>query len=195
MVEEARLEDVGSGLTPASLGWFVVNVGDAAWLTNEALGARCVFEADTPVVRARPDLTEQRFAELGVRLAVLAPGKPSTMYHAESAQEAFLVLSGECLAVIEGQERRLGPWDFFHCPPGTRHAFVGAGDGPCVLLMVGARPAGRTVHYPLCDAARAHGAAVERDTSSPQEAYARFPHWQPGRPASADLLPWNAESG
>ena len=191
MVEEARLEDVGSGLTPASPGWFVVNVRDAAWLTNDAFGARCLFEADVPVVRETPDLSPQRFDQLGVRLAVLEPGKPGCMYHAETAQEAFLVLAGECLVVVEGEERSLAAWDFFHCPSGTEHVFVGAGDGPCVLLMVGARPEGRSVHYPQSDAAAARGAAVATATSSPQEAYAPFPHWRPGRPAAPGGLPWD----
>jgi uncharacterized cupin superfamily protein len=195
MVERARLEDVGSGLAPVSPGWFVVNVRDAAWLTSEAFGARCVFEANTPVLRARPDLAEQRFEDLGVTLAVLEPGRPSGLYHAESAQEDFLVLAGECLVVVEGEERRLGPWDFLHCPPGTAHVFVGAGERPCVLLLVGARPAGRSIVYPRCDAALAHGAGVESETTSPWEAYAPFGHWQPGRPAPPGPLPWDEPSG
>ena len=49
------------------------------------------------------------------------------------------MLSGECLAIIEGEERPLRAWDFVHCPPGTEHIFVGAGDGPCVIFMAGAR--------------------------------------------------------
>jgi quercetin dioxygenase-like cupin family protein len=60
------------------------------------------------------------------------------MYRAESEQEGFLVRSGACVAVVEGQERRLGPWDDLHCPPGTAHITVGAGDGPCATFMVGA---------------------------------------------------------
>jgi uncharacterized cupin superfamily protein len=195
MVERARLEDVGSGLAPVSPGWFVVNVRDAAWLTNEAFSARCVFEASTPVLRARSELAEQRFDDLGVTLAVLQPGKPSGLYHAESAQEDFFVLAGECLAIVEGHERLLGQWDFLHCPRGTAHVFVGSGDGPCVLLMVGARPAGRTILYPSSEAARAHGAGVEIETSSPREAYAPFPHWQPARPAPRGRLPWDEPAG
>jgi uncharacterized cupin superfamily protein len=186
---EAKLEDVGSGLAPVNAGWFVVNVRDAAWLTNPAFGARCVFEADTPVLRQRPDLTEQRFDGLGVRLAVLEPGKPSGLYHAESAQEGFLVLAGECTAIVEGEERTLRQWDFLHCPPGTSHVFVGGAAGPCVLLMIGARIPGRTITYPREDAALRHGAGVEEETDSPREAYAPFAHWQPGRPGDA-ALPW-----
>jgi hypothetical protein len=29
--------------------------------------------------------------------------------------------------------------DFLHCPAGTEHVFVGSGDGPCAVLMIGAR--------------------------------------------------------
>jgi uncharacterized cupin superfamily protein len=190
MVAEAHLEAVESGLTPASDGWFVVNVRDAAWLTNDAFGARCVFEADAPVVRGRPELEARRFPELGIKLAVLTPGRPTTMYHADSSQEDFLVLAGECLLLIEGQERRLQRWDFVHCAPGTAHGFVGAGDEPCVLLMVGARTEGKTVVYAEAELAQRHSAGVETETSSPAEAYAAFPHWQPGRPAGWDALPW-----
>ena len=121
-----------------------------------------------PVLRRRPDLEPQRFGQLGIKLAVLEPGKPSGLYHADSAQEDFLVLAGECIARVEGEERRLRRWDFLHCAPGTRHGFVGAGEGACVLLMVGARTAGRTFDYP------------EQGASSSQEAYAGYPHWRPG---------------
>jgi uncharacterized cupin superfamily protein len=191
MVEEARLEEVGSGLAPVTDGWFVVNVREAAWLTNDAFGARCVFEADGRVLRKRPDLDVQRFADLGFALAVIAPGQPSGMYHAESNQEDFLVLAGECLLLVEGEERRLRQWDFVHCPPGTEHAFVGAGDGPCVILMTGARTGERSIVYPGSDLARRHGAGVATKTSSPADAYGPFPHWQPERPDGSGALPWS----
>jgi len=190
MVNEARLEAADSGLTPASDGWFVVNVGEAAWLTNQAFGGRCVFEADTPVVRNRPGLEVHRFAAVGLTLAVLEPGKPSGLYHAESNQENFLVLAGECLLVVEGEERQLRAWDFVHCPPGTEHVFVGAGSGPCVIFMVGARTPDKSIVYPDSKPARSHGAGVETRTSSPKEAYSGFPHWTPGRPSSWPELPW-----
>jgi uncharacterized cupin superfamily protein len=190
MVELARLEEVGSGLAPVTEGWFVVNVRDAAWLTNEAFGARCVFEANGPVLRKRPDLEQQRFEQLGLTLAVVAPGKPSGLYHAESAQEDFLVLSGECLMLVEGEERRLRAWDFVHCPPGTAHVFVASGESPCVILMTGARTPGRTIVYPDSEGARRHGAGVEQETTSPAEAYASLPDWQPERPADWTGVPW-----
>ena len=93
-VPQARLEDVGSGLAPVSPGWFVVNVREAAWVTNEVFGARCLFEADVPVLRERPEIEPQRFQHLGIKLAVLDPGQPSGLYHADSAEEDFLVLRG-----------------------------------------------------------------------------------------------------
>jgi len=181
-VTEARLEDVGSGLAPVTDGWFTVGVLDAAWVTNDAFGARCLFEADRPVLRARPDLEPRRFSELGFALAVVAPGRPSGMYHAESKQEDFLVLSGECLLIVEGEERVLRAWDFVHFPAGTAHAFVGAGDEPCLILMVGARGEDKTIVYPASDLARSRAAGVDAEARSPAEAYAPFPHWQPGRP-------------
>lgn len=101
---------------------------------------------------------------------------PTACTHGEDDQEDFLVLSGECLLIVEGEERRLGAWDFVHCPPWTEHAFVGAGDGPCLLLAVGSRTRteGSGIRYPVNEAALRHGAGVETETSDPDEAYARF---------------------
>jgi uncharacterized cupin superfamily protein len=190
MVEEARLEAVDSGLAPVTAGWFVVNVRDAAWLANDAFGVRCVFEGDRRVFRRRPDLDVQTFADVGFTLAVLVPGQPSGLYHAESNQEDFLVLAGECLLLVEGEERPLRAWDFVHCPPGTEHVFVGAGDGPCVIFMTGGRTREKRIVYPRSELARRHRAGVEEETTSPSEAYRSFPHWQPERPESSEGLPW-----
>jgi uncharacterized cupin superfamily protein len=115
------------------------------------------------------------------------------MYHAESNQEDFLVLAGECVLVVAGEERLLRAWDFVHCPPGTGHVFVGAGEGPCVIFMTGARTGERQIVYPRSEPALRHRASVETETTSPAEAYERFPHWQPERPDRAlwNALPWS----
>ena len=118
MVDEARLEAVASGLAPVTPGWFVVNARDAAWVNNDHWGGVCIFESDDFVLRGRPDLTEYVKPEAGFTLRVVPPGR-SILYHAESVQEDFLVLQGECLLIVEDQERRLREWDFVHCPPGT----------------------------------------------------------------------------
>jgi len=168
-------------------GWFVVNVRDAQWLTSETddpalrpSGAECAFESD-----------DAPFEQLGVRLHVLPPGEPNGLYHAESEQEAFLVLSGECTLLVEGEERTLRQWDFFHSPPGTEHIFVGAGDAPCVILMAGARAEPWTVRYPVSELAERHGAGARFETTSPDEAYGGF--FAPsrrGRPSYWSALPW-----
>lgn len=176
---EARLEDSGSGLAPASDGWFVVNARDAEWWTSDELGSACVFET-----------REFSFPQFGINLSVLRPGEPNCLYHAESSQEAFLVLSGECKVLVEGEERPLRPWDFFHCPAGTEHVFVGAGDGPCVILMAGARSEDEQLLYPVSELAARYGASAEEETPDPAQAYARFQRPQRGRPAYWDSLPW-----
>jgi uncharacterized cupin superfamily protein len=190
MVEEARLDEVGSGLAPVSPGWFVVNVGEATWVRNDAFGGRCVFESSRRVLAERPDAEPQMFADTGFTLAVLEPGKPTGMFHAESAQEDFLVLAGTCLLIVEDEERELRAWDFLHCPAGTRHTFVGTGDGPCVLFMTGARREGKTIVYPVAEHALARGAGVEVETNDPMEAYSPFAHWRLGRPDAWPELPW-----
>jgi uncharacterized cupin superfamily protein len=185
-VREAPLEDNGSGLAPAGAGWFVVNVRDAQWLTSEGgekrpSGAECSFES-----------AKAEFAELGIRLHVLTPGEPNGLYHTESKQEDFLVLAGECTLLVEGEERVLRQWDFFHCPPQTEHIFVGAGDGPCVILMAGAREGDWSVHYPASELAARYGASVEEATSDPREAYTKagFEPSRRERPSYWNRLPW-----
>jgi uncharacterized cupin superfamily protein len=162
-VPEARLEPGEGGLAPADDGWFVVNAREGRWVHHDELGSAVVFESH-----------EHRFPHYGVNIQVLQPGQPNCMYHGEEAQEDFLVLWGECLVVIEGEERRLRQWDLVHCPPWTEHVFVGAGDGPCGILMVGARNTGEGLIYPVNEAALRHGAGVETETPDGDVAYARF---------------------
>jgi uncharacterized cupin superfamily protein len=143
--------------------WFVVNVRDAEWQSKGEFGVRCRFESP-----------HAPFPELGVTVQLIQPGQPSSLYHAEDAQEGFLVLAGACLAVIEGQEHPLRQWDYLHCPPGTRHVLVGAGDQPCTVLMVGApRSASLSeMLYPRDPVAARHGASVAETTRSSKQAYA-----------------------
>jgi uncharacterized cupin superfamily protein len=183
---EARLEDSGSGLAPVSEGWFVVNVRDAQWLTSEGgelkpTGSECSFES-----------AANEFTEVGVRIHVLEPGEPNGFYHGESKQEGFLVLHGECLLLIDGQERRLRAWDFVHCPAWTEHTFVGAGDGPCVIFMVGSREGDWNVRYVVSELADRHGASVPKETTSPRDAYAGvIEPSRRARPSYWDVLPWS----
>jgi uncharacterized cupin superfamily protein len=162
MAEEARLVEFNGGLVPENEGWFVVNAADALWWRSDHFGSSAVFEGRTD------------FPQLGFRLRVLWPGRPNGMYHSENAQEDFLVLAGECVLLIEGEERRLKAWDFVHCPAGTEHIFVGA-EEPCLVLMVGARLGDEEVlHYPVSELARRYGASVEEESSNPDEVYAPF---------------------
>jgi uncharacterized cupin superfamily protein len=178
MPDEAPLEHVANGLAPVADGWFVVNARDAAWLERpRAGGLRAKFELDGRLAAGTAH-DPVHFEQVGYALSVLEPGQPSGLYHGEAGQEGFLVLAGECIAIVEEQERRLRQWDFLHCPPWTNHVFVGAGDGPCVLMMMGARVPGGIV-YPVSEAAARYGASVEVETRSPQEAYAPVGHWQP----------------
>src|SRR3954465_9012413 len=160
---EARLERTGEGLEPASEGWFVLNVADARWLDGE-FGPYTRFEGD-----------DARFGQIGVNVAVLQPGRASGYYHRGGAQEDFLVLSGECVLLVEGDERPLRAWDFVHCPPWTEHIFVGAGDGPCAIVGVGARNAGEGLRYPVSDVALKHSAGVTEEATSGKVAYAGVP--------------------
>ncbi len=191
MVPEARLEETEHGLRPVGRGWFVLNAREALWADRHERGREAGLQG------------QGDFPHLAYGLYVLEPGEPMAMYHWETDQEDFLVLAGEALAVVEGEERPLRQWDFVHCPPGTAHVIVGAGDGPCVVFAVGAlenHTVGSRVDgtqegrddwgaYTVDEAALRHGAGVEEETNDGEVAYARYPEdeltryrdgWLPG---------------
>jgi len=172
VIPEAPLEQTDEGLVATGDGWFVLNARDARWYDRGPRGAVCNLEGDPG------------FPQVGVNLFVLGPGEPMSMYHWEADQEDFLVLSGDALLIVEGEERPLRQWDFAHMPPNVSHTIVGAGSGPCAVLAIGAR-----AHqdddawgaYPLDETAVRHDAAAEEETNDPRVAYARFPARQPSR--------------
>jgi uncharacterized cupin superfamily protein len=172
-----------NGLVTDGEGWFVVNARDSRWRDEGPLGSYCTFEG------------KRRFPHFGINISVLEPGERIGMYHRENAQEAFLVLAGECTLLVEGEERRLAEWDFFYCAPGTEHIIVAARDQSAVVLAVGGRGrgVGGGIVYPVCKAAARYGASVVRETTQAAVAYAdvyaslprsRFvkfrPSWLPG---------------
>jgi len=168
MVPESPLEQTEHGLVATGKGWFVLNARDAPWRAREGRGAYCEFEGFDDA----PD-----FSQLGINIMMLGPREPMAMYHWEADQEDFLVLSGEALLIVEGEERPLRQWDLVHCPAGTKHVIVGAGDGPCYVLAVGARDRSTGPDwggYTVDDAALRHGAGVEEETTDASQAYARF---------------------
>jgi uncharacterized cupin superfamily protein len=172
MVPEAPLEQTETGLVPAAEGWFVLNAREARWLHHDGRGTRLRFDGET------------YFPQIGVSLFVLAPGEPMGMYHWEADQEDFLVLSGEPLLLVEGNERRLRQWDFVHCPEQTKHMIIGAGDAPCAVLAVGAREhqtGAAWGGYTVDEAALRHGAGVDQETNEEEEAYAGLPTREPTR--------------
>jgi cupin domain len=172
-VPEAPLEQTEHGLVCKGPGWFVVNARDVRWRVSEGWGRFSNFGGDT------------LFDQLGVGIAVLGPGEPMSMYHWETDQEDFLVLSGSGTLVIEGEERPLRQWDFVHCPPRTAHTIVG---GPIVVFGVGARERhtmldenGQRVgrddggEYVADPVAARYGASSPVTTIDSEVAYARFP--------------------
>ena len=172
MVPEAPLEETEAGRIAKGDGWFALNAKEARWYHAEGRPALCNLEGDT------------FFPQFGINIVVLGPGQPMAMYHWEADQEDFLVLSGEALLIVEGEERPLERWDLVHCPPHTNHVIVGAGDGPCVVVAVGARVLSVDNPdwggYPVNETALRHGAGVEQMTTIPEEAYASVaPQRQP----------------
>lgn len=166
MVPEAKLEVTEVGTMPTTDGWFVLNARDSLWRPGEGRGAYCVFEGQLD------------FPQVGVHLVALNPGDVMAMYHWEADQEDFLLLSGEAILIVEGEERPLRAWDFVHCPAETRHTIVGAGDGVSLFVAVGARD--KSVDnpewggYPVDETAARHNGSVLEPTTEPDEAYARF---------------------
>jgi uncharacterized cupin superfamily protein len=176
---EARLEQTEHGLVPRGEGWFVMNAREAQWRAGEGRGSICDLEG------------EPEYPQLGIHLFVLGPGEPMSMYHWEPAQEDFLVLSGEALLLIEGEERPLRQWDFVHCPPDAKHTVLGAGDGPCLVLAVGSRAgAGNSDWggYPVDEVALRHNAGVPEETNEGAVAYRGVSRREPTR-YRTDWLP------
>jgi uncharacterized cupin superfamily protein len=149
------------------MSWFVQNIRDVQWHDAGRFGVYGDFERG------------EHFPEFGFNFGVVWPGQPSALYHREDHQEGFLVLSGECLLIVEGEEHTLKPWDYFHCPAGVAHILVGAGDGPAFVIAVGGRVGPDNLHYPVDPVAAKHGAAAEQETTNPREAYAPFPKPEP----------------
>lgn len=149
-----------TGLVPEGKGWFVLNMRDASWSTRPRGGTWVDFGAE--------GVPQQ----IGVGVHVLMPGEAPGRYHAESDQEGFLVLAGEAILVVEGEERRLKQWDYFHCPPGTAHITIGASEEPCAIFMLGARTPGKLIDYIPDPVAASHGVAVKERTDNSRDAYA-----------------------
>jgi uncharacterized cupin superfamily protein len=176
VVEEAPLRMSRNGLVADVPGWFVVNARESRWREAGPLGAFCTFEG------------KRRFLQLGININYLAPGQPMGRYHRENAQEDFLVVSGTCVLIVEGEERALRAWDFFHSPPGTEHIIVG-GDEGAVVIAVGARGRGKgATVYPVSRVAARYGASVSKETTTSREAYAGLPKWT-WAPYQEDWLP------
>jgi uncharacterized cupin superfamily protein len=159
-VPEAEIVESEHGLAPKGEGWYVINAREAEWVIHPKFGCSAAFEGDV------------RFPDIGVHVEVLRPGQPNCHYHRENEQEDFLILAGECLLLVEGEERRLKAWDFVHCPEWTEHVFVGTGDTPCLMVSIGTRNPDDQVVYPVADVALKHDAGVTTETDDPKVSYA-----------------------
>jgi len=142
---------------------------DRTLIVNLADAPAAAHPARAAIIDCEPE--DAPWPDTGVNVQIMQPGQPNCLYHSEPVQEDFLVLHGECIAIIDGEETPLRQWDFFHCPAGVEHVFVGAGDGPCAVLMIGSRRTDEP-HYPANETAARHGASVVRATDDPEEAYA-----------------------
>jgi uncharacterized cupin superfamily protein len=152
----------------------IVNLADAPAISHSRRATIIDFERD-----------DAPWPDTGVNVQIMQPGQPNGRYHSEPVQEDFLVLQGECIVILGEEERPLRQWDFFHCPAGIDHIFVGAGDGPCAVLMIGSRRKNEA-HYPVNEVAAKYDASVTRETDEPAEAYADW-RQEPWRPTPS---PW-----
>jgi uncharacterized cupin superfamily protein len=175
MPRESKLKETELGLVPTGEGWYVLNMRQAEWRRADGRGAVCVIADDFEGRR-------RESGQIGVNPFVLLPGEPMAMYHWEADEENFLVASGEALLIVEGEERPLRAWDFVHCPAHTKHVIIGSGDGPCLVIAVGARAHDGepdSIGFPADEVAMRHGASVAEDTADGSVAYAPLPAREP----------------
>ena len=165
-MHEARIDATADGRSPSGEGWFLLNLGEMPWETVPGFGVWRDLDGSRVAGGA---------AATGIHVHVLQPGETNGHYHAEDVAEGILVLSGECLALVEGRELAMRQWDWLHSPPGTAHGFVGAGEGPCAILMFGAPDPSRKVEWIADATAARHGASPARTTGSSDEAYGELP--------------------
>jgi uncharacterized cupin superfamily protein len=176
-MKEAHLTETEHCLVAEDGGWYVLNTKDAVWNDSAEFGRYARWEGKG----------DARFPEVGINISVMQPGQPACMYHGEDAQENFLIIRGEGILIIEGEERPLKAWDFVHCPPWAKHVIVAAGSEPLVVIAVGARNGRTGLVYPVEEAALRHGAGVERETTDGDEAYAGTSEVRPMRYVEGDL--------
>ncbi len=174
-MHEAALKETDAGLVPESAGWFVMNARDGRWFAKPGQGH------SIPLTGHDELEAETFFPMLGMAIRVVAPGEPIGTYHWETEQEDFLVLHGEGVLIVEGEERPLRQWDFVHCPPGTKHAFAGGPNHTLVLLCASSRrfqKDGPWGYYCSDATAAKFNASSPEDTQDGSVAYARFdlPH-------------------
>lgn len=175
MVAEARLEDSEAGLVAATDGWFVVNVRDAAWVANEKFGAACIFEGD-----------EAPFPELGFTLEVLEPGQPSGFYHAEANQEDSSSSPANASSSAKERSAPSAPGISSTVGRGPSTSSSGPATAPASSSWQAPVGSGRDRLPALGRGAPARRGSRARK-ASPEEAYAPFPTWWPGRPEGAQL--------
>lgn len=158
--------------------WFTASLNEAQAMKHPVLGMGYLFGEAFP---------REKFRDFGINVRVVDPGQPTALYHSEDAEEAFLVLAGECVAVVDDEEVPLKQWEFLFCPPGTAHVLIGAGDGPATILMVGGRKEKLSIHYPVSEVAARHGVSVDHETDDFEDAWS-----QRGLKPEFDLapLPW-----
>ena len=162
-VPEAQLKDSGSGLAPATEGWFVVNVRDAEWWFADSRGARCSFESEygEPAVSSHssgstsPYWSQDRAASITQsplrKRSSCSPGSAGCSSRARS--DAFC--PGTSSIRLRGQSTPSWARATGHVPP----------DGRCAF--------GPEARYPVSELAARYGASVEEETSDPAQVYAR----------------------
>lgn len=153
--------------------WFAVHCDDAPWR-----GSAGHAYVDLMAVAG-----EGSFTQYGIAVDVHEPRAGNSYHYEAHEDESFLVLDGEYDLVIEGELRRVRAGEFVHCPAGVAHLFVGAGDRPASIMMLGRRglaaPGGFDGEYLPDPHAARFGLAVDAPTSDPKVAYAGRPEYAP----------------
>jgi hypothetical protein len=163
-VNEASSEETPYGRYITSDGWFVLNIADALAVRNDEKGG-----ATYPL-----EPRESPFRDVGIRVPSSRRANRTRSTTPKACRKGFSCSRASARSSWRRTNGRCGSGTTSTVQPVRASVIVGAGDGPCSILMLGARP-DVEVRYPVSEVAAKYDASAVKDTDDADEAYADWP--------------------